>query len=131
MIKKILRAYRYIYYRKYTLYIKKIGNKSFPHTSVLYDMITIFTFYLVLLFLMILEFLDIIINFSKIKPLMIIVFVLVYIIHYFYFNYKKKYLLLENEFLNENRKNRIINGWLVTIYSLGSIIFCFIYVLTR
>lgn len=129
MLKKVLRAYKYIYFRKYTLYIKKIGNKSLPHTSVLYDMITVFTLYLALFFLIVLKYLEIVVDFRKIRFQMIIVIIIIYLGHYFLFNYNNKYLLLEKEFLNESKNTRYINGWLVTIYSLGSVVFCFIYAL--
>ena len=128
MLRKIFRVYRYIYYREYLFFKKNTWDIS-PHTSALFDMVIVFVIYLTLFSLIISKQIGVDIDSLLTKNQWFFIYFLIHLAHYFLFNYKKKYLLLEKEFINENKKQRYINGWLVVTYSVGSIIFMFALIL--
>lgn len=124
MIKPIWGFYKYIFYREYLWYKKKFGEGEFPHYSAIFGMsLSLISIILSLLILPSIIFKSVKIPYSVTNKSFVLLFSLgILIIHYFIFLKNKKYLLIENEFRKESRKEKYKKGWLVISYSVGSIL---------
>ncbi|PQJ78757.1 hypothetical protein [Polaribacter porphyrae] len=120
-MKLIYTIYRYIYYREYTWYKKKIGEEDFPHFSAIFVMSLTLTIWIFIAISLLYIIWSIQINIiENKKSIAIIIFSLISILHYYLFIKNNKYLIIEEEFKKENKKQRYLRGWLVVLYSIGS-----------
>lgn len=123
-MEKIWKIYKYIYYREYSWHKKMFGKSDVPEESAMLGM----SFSALAIILSIITLLHILFNFnidftkSNTTIKAIALAILIGVIHYFLFIYKKRYLKIEEEFINENLNKRKKYGWYVLTYSIGSIL---------
>lgn len=121
------RGYKYIFYREYMFHKINFGNKDLPQFSAILGMSISFWMIVFSIISLLHLFFDFKIEVINTK-LLIIPIILVLIVHYWLFLLDDKYLLINEEFTSETRKEYIRNGWYVGFYAIGSI-FIFIFIL--
>ena len=123
LLKKIWTSYKYIYYREYTWNKKMFGESDIPEFTAVAVMTTNFILLIFIIIVLLNILFDTHINLISIPKKIIIIPVMgIIALHYFLFAYKGKYRQIEKEFANESKKQRFIRGWLVGIYSVGTIV---------
>ncbi|WP_223032379.1 hypothetical protein [Hanstruepera marina] len=121
---KIWNAYKYIYYRLYSFSKNKIGERELAPYSAMFLMSFSSLVILFIINVSLIIFLNIeIITSNNVSIIEVVIIALVLLaIHFFLFIPNKKYLKIENEFVNESKKLRFRNGVFVLFYPIGSLV---------
>jgi hypothetical protein len=120
----MIRLYKYLFYRLYSWNLKTWGESDLPQWNALFGVSFMMFLNLCLVGLLLQAFgMNIFLRDELPKKELIIIMVGLFILNYFLFIYKSKYLIIANDLKKETNQKRKTNTYVIWLYVIVSFLF--------